>query len=37
MEWGSRDRISGDLNRRSKLLVCKIDQEIEIIEKISGD
>jgi hypothetical protein len=32
-EWGSRDRISWDRNRRSKLLVCKIDHEIEIIAK----
>ena len=32
-EWGSRDRISRDRNRRSKLLVCKIDHEIEIIAK----
>jgi hypothetical protein len=32
-EWGPRDQISGDQNRRSKLLVCEIDQEIEIIAK----
>jgi hypothetical protein len=28
-EWGSRDQVLGDQNRRSKLLLCKIDQEIE--------
>ena len=32
-EWGSRDRISRDQNRRSKLLVCKIYHEIKIIAK----
>jgi|FrelakmetLWP11LW_1041352.scaffolds.fasta_scaffold166865_1 hypothetical protein len=33
LRGGSRDRISWDRNRRSKLLVFKIDHEIEIIEK----
>jgi hypothetical protein len=34
-EWGSRDRISGDQNRKSKVLPNF--QEIENIAKFSGD